>query len=181
MQRSFSTIALCLSLSACIADSRADNEEAPSLPVHAVTQQVVSDELPSSYSGTVLVDGEYDLVASKLYVGRGGDAGALPRTPVAERLVIRGGKIKFFTMQNGATVSAQASLTFCGGGLSLSFTAGPSAGTQRVVGVNTDGDSLEIHDQRQARTYVLRTGTATGVEQLASAAACKQTAVARRT
>jgi len=175
MQRTFLSIALCTSLTACSGYSRAaDDRTAPAvLPGKPVLLQVVADAPARSRGGTVVVDGEYDLVANKLHIGLGGDTNAVPRTVMAERLIIDGGKIKFVTTQNGVTTSAVASLSSCRTGLGLTFTSGPSAGTTRTIDVSDEGDALEILDQNLARTYVVRTGSETGVEPQMSGSACK--------
>jgi len=177
MKRAFLPIALCTSFTACNSDSRSPDEHAAAqaaLSGPAVSLQVVADDPPSLSGGAVLVDGVYDLVANKVYVGPGGDTSSVPRTLVAERLIIDGGKIKFVATQKGETTSALASLTFCGAGLGLTFTSGPNTGMTRALGFRAEGDELEILDQNQARTYVVRTGTEMGVEQPATGAACKQ-------
>ena len=132
-----------------------------------------------SRGGAVLVDGQYDLVASRVYIGAGGDVRSVPRASVAERLSIQGGRIQFFTMQNGETTNALASLTFCGAELGLTFASGPNVGTTRALGFSGDGDAIEILDQNQARTYVLRTGTESGAERPVFATACRPVPRAR--
>jgi len=168
MQRTFLSIALCTSLAACSGYSHAAEDHSAaqaSLLGQPVLLQVVADAPPTLRGGGVVADGEYDLVANKLHMGLGGDTNSVPRTVMAERLVVEGGKIRFFTTLNGVTTSAVASLTFCRGGLGLAFTSGPNAGTTRALAVNDQGDALEILDQNQSRTYVVRTGSETGVEQ----------------
>jgi len=178
MKRTVLSLALCTSLAACNNDSRSTDEQTAIqavLPGQPVMLQVVADDPPSLTGGAVLVDGVYDLVANKTFIGPGGDTSSVPRTFVAERLIVAGGKIKFVMTQKAITTTAVASLTFCGAGLGLTFTSGPSAGMTRALGFRAEGDELEIVDQNQARTYVVRTGTETGVEQPATGAACKQT------
>ena len=177
MQRTLLTLALCTSFTACKTDSRNIDEHTAARtarPGQPVLVQAVADDPPSLGGGAVVVDGEYDLVATKVYVGPAGDPSSVPRTTVAERLIIDGGKIKFVTTNNGVTSSALAAMTFCGAGLGLSFTSGPNAGMTRALGFRAEGDELVMLDQNQARTYVVRTGTETGIEQPATGAACKQ-------
>ena len=176
MQRAFLSTVLCLSVSACIGDSRAAQ---PMLPAQSVVLQPVAESTPSARGAVVLADGQYDLVASKVYIGAGGDARSVPRLSVAERLSVQGGKIQFFTKQDGAITNTLASLTFCGAELSMTFTSGPSVGITRVVGFSGEGDAIEIVDQNQVRTYVLRTGTESGVERPVFGVACKSMPGAR--
>jgi len=167
---------LCTSLVACVDDSAVDDTTAVQglQAGHSVVTQVVADDPPSSRGGDVLIDGTYDLVSSKIYIGPGGDPGSVPATVVTERLILAGGRAKITTTRDGATTTAIASLAFCGAGLGLTYTSGPDTGTTRALGFTARGDGLQTYDQNVVRAYKLVGGTSTGVEHPATGAACKQ-------
>jgi len=171
------TVFLCSGLLGCIVDtgSADDGIVAQSLlRAHLVVPQIIDANPPGARGGDVLIDGEYDLVERKLFIGRTGNPSAVPVSFVTERLVLGRGQIKFTTMTDGATTTVAASLTFCGAGLALTYTNWPTTGTTRAFGFGARGDTLELYDQNVVSTYRLRAGTQSGIEYPAAGAACKQ-------
>jgi hypothetical protein len=146
------------------------------LPGQPVIAQVITDDPPSARGGVSLVDGNYDLVATKIYIGPSGDPSTVPTTITTERVILDGGQLKSTATRNGVTTTEVASLTFCGAGLGLTYTSGPRAGTTAALSFNANGDTLEIFNQNTVSTYTLRAGSSTGVEHAAIGAACKQAA-----
>lgn len=177
MQRLLSTMFLCTAFVACVDESAPVGEQTAAEQVTAgqpVLAQAVADDPPSSGGGDALIDGAYDLIASTIYIGPGGDPSSVPATFVSERMILDDGQIKLTTTRDGATTTQTGAVTFCGAGLGLTYTSGPNAGTTGALGFTARGDKLEIYNQNTVSTYKLRAGTATGLERAATGAACKQ-------
>jgi hypothetical protein len=171
------TFFICSAAAGCVVDaSTADDAIVAQsiLPGQFIIQQAVASNPPSARGGAALFDGEYDLVASKLYIGADGNPAAVQATFLTARLVLSHGQIQVTTTRDGATTRQAGSLVFCGAGMAITSTSWPTTGTTRAVSFTTHGDTLEIFDQDTIDTYNLRPGTRAGIEHPATGAACKQ-------
>ena len=175
------TVFLCSGLLGCTVDASNSDDGIVAQSIlrtilrgQLVSPLIIDADPPSARGGDALIDGEYDLVASKVFIGRTGDPSSVPASFVTQRLVLDRGLVKLITVSDGATTTETATLAFCGAGLAFTYTSWPTAGTTRALGFGAHGDTLEIYDQNVVNTYQLRAGTRSGIEHAAVGAACKQ-------